>query len=165
MLMTFPFEIPERLHSKLPAPSQDGNIYADVFAEGCWDGIVVFDSHFRCIGIYQGRQVRKEPIFFLTDKLEDFRTPSKWNWILASLPFCLNDYDLSLIGIWLICPILLLAGWIINPYFYLTPIPIVVLSIRSMYQIRGFPFLRLLTAIAGVGFLMDGLILFIQAMK
>ena len=49
-----PFEIPPEHRKTLPEAGADGLILADVKVGGRWDGILVIDENYRCIGVYVG---------------------------------------------------------------------------------------------------------------
>jgi hypothetical protein len=147
-----PFDMPHHLLAKLPPRSRDGFVYADVKYRGIWNGIPAIDSEQKCVGVYCGRRILVWPLPFTPEEIEDVRPPCLWNRLLANLPAALDLYTCSLVAIWVVCPILLACGLAITPWMLLATPPIAVLSIAVMYSGGSFPFTRLPTAIAGIGF-------------
>jgi len=86
MSTDYPFTLPEGLEKKLPAPSGDGLYYIDVRVGGKWDGILVVDKNFQCIGIHCDRQNMEFPLPFAPAEIEDIRPASLWNRTLAFIP-------------------------------------------------------------------------------
>lgn len=157
--------IPQHLHQRLPLPSTDGNIYADVKFRGSWDGIIVVNSAKQIIGIYIGCHITQSPLPFSIEQIEDFRTPCLWNRILAAFPNWCNPWTFSLLSIWLLCPASVLLGAVYNNYLLLVPILLVTFAIAVMYSVRGLPFIRLPTAIAGLSFVVAGIKLFMRSLS
>ena len=153
----YPFDIAEELRDSLPAPRQDGLRYADVQFRNCWDGILVVDASFQCIGVNVNRRVEQHPLPFSPDEIQAFREPCLFNRILASFPPWFDIWSASLTGILLACPILLFASALLTPWLCLAVFPIVVLSWIGMYSMGGFPLIRLPVAIVGLGMIVAAL--------
>ena len=156
--------IPQQLQKRLPLPSPDGNIYADVKFRGSWDGIIVVNSAKQIIGVYVGRHVSQSALPFSIEQIEDFRTPCLWNRLLAAFPNWCDPWAFSLLSIWLLCPASLLLGDIYYSYMLFVPTLFVGFAIPVMYSVRGFPFIRLPTAIAGLSFVVAGITLFMRSL-
>jgi len=154
----YPFELPAHLSSRIPSPSSEGNVYADARVGGRWDGILVINSDRRCIGVYVHRSIVEWPLPFQPSEIEDVRPASFWNRTLANLPVGLDPYNVSVFTVWIICPLLLVFGLTSN--MWLLPLlgVIVIICHIGMYSARGFPFTRFPTSLAGLAFLMAGII-------
>lgn len=81
-----PFLLPGRFHSKLGTPQSDGNWYLDVKAKGKWEGIIVVNGDGVVIGIYAGHTISPWNLPFLPEEMEDVRTASIKNRLLAAVP-------------------------------------------------------------------------------
>ena len=149
-MTNYPFNIPESLRQSLPPPRTDGLRYADVQFRDTWDGILVVDSNFQCIGVNVNRRVEQHPLPFGPDEIQDFRKPCFSNRILAALPLWFDIWLASLTGILIVSPVLLAASWAFTPWICLVVFPVVVLSWMGMYSISGFPLIRLPVAVAGL---------------
>jgi hypothetical protein len=163
MATTFPFDIPECVRAKLPPASTDGKVYADVKFRGRWEGILVINSEYQCVGVYCGRQIIQWPLPFAPSEIEDVRRPCLWNRLLAALPEGCDIYGCSVLTIWIGCPLLLILGLAFSRWLLVLMIPLVVLAIALMYAVRGFPLTRLPTALAGLGFALAAVIGFIKS--
>lgn len=154
----YPFDIAESLRHSLPERSDDGLYYTDVKFRGGWDGILVIDADFRCIGVYAGRTVKEHPLPFDPDEIQDFRPPCVINRILASLPQWFDFWIASLFGVIVASPLLLIASSFISVWIAILVIPVAGLSIMGMYSCGGFPFIRLPVALAGLMFMISALL-------
>ena len=154
----YPFELPTRLTTRIPAPNRDGNTYVDALVGGRWSGILAIDSAQRCIGVYVRGSVVEWHLHFQSNEIQDLRPASIWNRLLANLPAGITPYNLSVVTIWTVCPILLIFG--ITTHLWLLPIVAVTVIIchLGLYSVRGFPFTRFPTSVAGLGVLVAALI-------
>lgn len=158
MHTSYPFELPTRLTARIPAPSRDGNAYVDARIGGRWNGILVIDSDQRCIGVYVHGSIIEWPLHFQSNEIEDLRPASIWNRLLANLPVGVTPYNLSVVTVWIICPILLIFG--LTTHLLLLPLValIVIICHIGLYSVRGFPFTRFPTSVAGLGVLVAALV-------
>ena len=156
-----PFDLPIEHHGMLPPARGDGLILADIKVEGHWDGILVIDGH-RCIGVYVGRKVIHWDISFDPNDIEDYRAASIWNRFLAFLPpLLLSPYPI----VWIICPILMAIGYFVS-YWVLIVVPfLTVISILRMYSGKGFPLIRLPSALFGGNLSLIALFMFISILR
>lgn len=161
-LTTYPFDVPSRLIGRLQRRSRDGNVYADVKFRGSWDGILVIDRSHRCIGVYAGRRVVEVPLPFHEDEMEDFRSPSLGNRVLSQLPLGLDPYTAGSRGIVFLGPASFAAGALVSAWIALITVPVAFVGVWLMYQVRGFPFLRLPLAMLGIACALGGVTLFLS---
>ncbi len=105
-----PFRLPDALIARLPPPAPDGQRYIDVRFRGAWDGILVVDAGGTCVGIYLGGRVVALPYLlpFEPSEIEDVRAASRWNRVLASLPF--DFFVASLVAVFIVSPVLLVLS-------------------------------------------------------
>lgn len=158
MHTTYPFDLPAHLITRLPAPSRDGNVYVDARIGSRWEGILVINSDRRCIGVYVQRSIIGWPLPFQPNEIEDLRPASIGNRLLAYLPAGVTPYNASAITIWIISPILLIFGLTINILLLPTVATIVVICHVGLYSVRGFPFTRFPTSIAGLSILVTAIV-------
>jgi hypothetical protein len=116
---------------------------------GAWDGILVIDASGYCIGIRVRRRVEQFPLPFDPSQITDVRPACLWNRALASVPFDL--YGASLVTVLLISPVLLVLSRTVFPPLAGVAGVACLLSIYFMYQVSGFPFIRPLVAMLGLG--------------
>lgn len=146
----YPFSFPETLRESLPTAGPDGVRYADVKYRDRWDGILVIDAEYRCVGVYVRRRVEQPQLPFAADEIQEFRAPCLLNKTLASLPAWFAIWDASLIGILLVSPCILGLSSITSPWVCLAVFPIFAVSFVGMYSSPGFPLIRLPVAILGL---------------
>jgi hypothetical protein len=161
MLTTYPFELPTHLTTRIPSPGRDGNAYVDARIGGRWDGILVIDSDRRCIGVYVHRSIIQWPLQFQPNEIEDLRPASIWNLVLATLPAGFTPYGASVVTVWILCPILLIFGLTTNILLLPLVAMIVIICHIGLYRVRGFPFSRFPTSVAGLGFLVAAIVGFV----
>ncbi|MEE8575279.1 MAG: hypothetical protein V3T30_07690 [Thermodesulfobacteriota bacterium] len=81
-----PFPFPERLTARLPPPGADGLCYVDILLGGAWEGVLVIDKDFNCIGVYVERSIKRVPLRFTQGDIEDVRPASIQNRAAAAVP-------------------------------------------------------------------------------
>ncbi|MES2570226.1 MAG: hypothetical protein V4710_09260 [Verrucomicrobiota bacterium] len=144
-----PFNLPKEHRCLLPPARTDGLILADVKVRGQWDGILVIDDRFRCIGVYVGRQVINWTLPFSTSEIEDYRKACLWNRFLAFMPpILLSPYA----AVWIGSPILIALGHFVSAWFLLTVPLLAVISIARMFSEGGFPLIRMPSVMAAIAF-------------
>ena len=149
MSTEFPFPLPTRLHDRLPPARADGLHYVDVCVRGNWDGILVVNADGECAGVYVRRSVIEYPLAFDGEEIEDVRGACLTNRLLASIPFEL--LDASVVVVLFVSPVALALAMFVHPAFASVTIIVCPLGIAGMYQVRGFPLIRLPAALFGIG--------------
>ena len=81
--MNTPFPLPDRFIQKLGPLPNCGYWKLDVLVAGKWDGILVVDTTYRCIGAFAWNRVEPENLPFSVDNIEDVRPACLWNLVLA----------------------------------------------------------------------------------
>ena len=165
-MTTYPFSLRSDLVQPLPPPAPDGFHYVDVRVSGRWDGILVVDDGGLCVGVYEGRRTQENPLPFDASQIEDVRSASLHNRLLASVPFDL--WDAALLTIFVGSPIALVLAYLalfvtvfgspIAVILALIVVPLLSLlsilgcagAIHLMYLPPGFFFIRLLAALFGI---------------
>lgn len=155
--MQYPFAIPERLIPRLPSASRDGYVYADVRFRSTWEGILVIDAMHRCVGVFVGRKVVQHPLPFAPEEIEDFRPPSIGNRLLARLPASIDPFSAGAFLVVVGCPAALTLVFVSRWLALVLPV-VAVTGIWLMYQVAGFPFLRLPIALLGIGWAVAGIV-------
>lgn len=151
LMSQYPFKIPERLICRLPKPAADGLYYVDVKFRSRWDGILVINSGFECIGVFVRRKIVQCSLPFAPEHIEDFRHASIENWAWASLPSPWDPLLVSMVLIPIVIPIFLLLSFLVSKWFALLPLAIIWSCISQMYAISGFPLVRPFLTLAGIG--------------
>lgn len=147
-MTTYPFQLRDEVIPRLPPPASDGYRYVDVKIGAHWEGILVIADGGMCIGIYVRRRIEQYPLPFQSDQIEDVRTASFCNRILASFPF--EPWDAGLLTIGVFSPVaLLIARFLAPPVAMLAAIACAA-SIWVLYSYRGFMVFRPLAALFGL---------------
>ncbi len=146
----YPFPIPPELRTSLPATSDDGNWYVDVRVRDAWDGILVIDPSFHCIGIYVHQSIKEYPLPFKPEEIQALRAACLLHRALALLPAWLSIWTLSVLGIVLVAPVILVVALRTMPLLALLNVPVILASWIGMYACPGFPLFRLPIAILGL---------------
>ncbi len=115
---------------------------------GKWDGILVVDNGGLCVGVYVGRRTQEYPLPFDGSQIEDVRSASLRNRLLASVPFDL--WDAALLTILVGSPVALVLAHLVLPPLGLLSILGCAGAISVMYQSPGFPFIRPFAALFGI---------------
>lgn len=158
----YPFVLPARLITRLPRPSRDGNVYADVRLRGRWDGILVIDQTRRCVGVYEGRAIVQAPLPFAPDEMEDLRPPSLPHRLLAQIPASIGPHAAGALTVLVLAPASVVAGALLSGPLALLAPPLALVGTWLMYQARGFPLLRLPLALTGVVCSILGVLTFLR---
>ncbi len=153
-MTTYPFALRSDLAQRLPPSARDGFHYVDVRVNGKWDGILVVDDGGLCVGVYVSRRTQEYPLPFDASQIEDVRSASLHNRLLASVPFDL--WDAALLTILVGSPIALVLAHLVLPPLGLLSILGCAGAIYVMYQSRGFPFIRPFAALFGIAQIVIG---------
>jgi hypothetical protein len=146
MRTNYPFRIPDGLVARLPAPSHDGLVYTDVRFGATWEGILVINDRKECIGVFAGRRIIQWPLPFTPAEIVDFRPPSLKNQLLTFIPHWFDILSGSLVAVWIVCPILIIAAHWISPVLLWISAGLALSSIVGLHSLGGFIMMRLPTA-------------------
>src|SRR4051794_31476954 len=91
MTTQYPFKLPFT-HKHLPRPGRDGLTLLDVRVKGKWEGVLVVNANFECVGIRSNRETIEWDLPFVLRKL---RTSDQFQFGTASsLPIQIGSYSI-----------------------------------------------------------------------